>query len=259
MERGLYYHSDNKSFFFIFCPSFLPLSHKVLSVRLALFSPRENRHYKKIFIKTTICFSHTPMASINYHAVLPGEKYRVLATSATLRKHMTDTYWSHTMEQICDGKIAGVLKRYTGNDLVLMEFESDRRSRSGRLYPISITVPSQYLVPCTMKRNGGGVLISGDGGSEAGVGSPFLASTVDGSQFGTSVSFGVSVPVSAFGAASGAAPDEPFIPHLCVVCGRWDLPGEVRRHGYKCQGCIGTKSLPRLRQESHKLAVTLES
>lgn len=199
------------------------------------------------------------MASINYHAVLPGEKYRVLATSATLRKHMTDTYWSHTMEQICDGKIAGVLKRYTGNDLVLMEFESDRRSRSGRLYPISITVPSQYLVPCTMKRNGGGMLISGDGGSEAGVGSPFLASTVDGSQFGTSVSFGVSVPVSAFGAASGAAPDEPFIPHLCVVCGRWDLPGEVRRHGYKCQGCIGTKSLPRLRQESHKLAVTLES
>lgn len=198
------------------------------------------------------------MASINYHAVLPGEKYRVLASSATLRKHMTDTYWSHMMEQICDGKIAGVLKRYTGNDLVLMEFESDRRTRSGRLYPISITVPAQYLVPCTMKRN----FLCGGGESELGVNSPL--STTDGSAFGTSVSFGVSVPVAASvaGGGGGAGPpgsEEPFIPHLCVVCGRWDLPGEVRRHGYKCQGCIGTKSLPRLRQESHKLAVTLES
>lgn len=185
-------------------------------------------------------------------AILPGEQFKVLASSATLRRHLTDAYWCHNMEMVCDGKLAGEVVRLTGKDLVMMKFPCAKLSPSGKQYEYAFSIPSQYLVPVSMRRAMGTSLLP----------------------LGASVNFASSVPVhdmlsgasplmsstlgeSAF--ASPAAGAEPFIPHLCVVCGRWDLPGEVRRHGYKCNGCIGTKSLPRLRTESFRLKAEVET
>lgn len=192
-------------------------------------------------------------------AIIPGEHFKVLACASTLRKHLTDAYWCHNMELVCDGKLEGEVVRYTGTDLVLMRFRCAKPAPSGKRYSFAFSIPAQYLVPVSMKRALG---------ASVAMGSSLLPG-----QLGSSVSFASSVPAallhgdtvnSPHVAGEGTTPaflaaTEPFIPHLCVVCGRWDLPGEIRRHGYKCYGCIGTKSLPRLRNESSRLKSEIES
>mmetsp|Transcript_63147 Transcript_63147/g.73490 ORF Transcript_63147/g.73490 Transcript_63147/m.73490 type:complete len:197 (-) Transcript_63147:277-867(-) len=186
-------------------------------------------------------------------AIIPGEYFKVLAGASTLRRHLTDAYWCHNMELVCDGKLEGQVVRFTGTDLVLMRFRCPKAAPSGKRYTFAFSIPAQYLVPVSMKRALG---------ASVAMGSSMLPN-----QLGSSVSFASSVPVHDIGTPQSLgdngvtfmAATEPFIPHLCVVCGRWDLPGEIRRHGYKCYGCIGTKSLSRLRNESSRLKTEVES
>lgn len=188
--------------------------------------------------------------------IMPGEKFRVLASGQTLRKHLTDAYWCHNMELVCDGKLDGEVVRNTGKDLVMMRFPSNRVTRSGKRFDFAFSIPAQYLVPVSMRRAlGTSVVPMGVslpvGGSP---GSPLQQSNPPGSsllEHGGGTRFGASV--------NQYQADNHFIPHLCVVCGRWDLPGEVRRHGYKCNGCVGIKSVARLRTESFRLKTEVES
>ncbi|CUE86720.1 Hypothetical protein, putative [Bodo saltans] len=190
--------------------------------------------------------------------IMPGEKFRVLASGSTLRKHLTDAYWCTNMEMVCDGKLDGEVVRFTGKDLVMMRFPSTKNTRSGRRYDYAFSIPAQYLVPVSFRR--------ALGASLAVIGTS-IGSSPEGSPLGHNTTLHhVSSSVSEaarFGQVGGSSAanfaNDTFIPHLCVVCGRFDLPGEVRRHGYKCNGCIGIKSVAKLRTESIRLKTEVES
>lgn len=199
-------------------------------------------------------------ASLPAIAILPGENFRVLACGSTLRKHLTDAYWCHNMELVCDGKLEGEVVRYTGKDLVMMRFPSNKTTRSGKRYDYAFSIPAQYLVPVSMKRALGASFApllntslnlnsSPDGSPLGHTGAMPVPGITNLNDSGARFSSGVNLQFN----------NDSFIPHLCVVCGRWDLPGEVRRHGYKCNGCIGIKSVPRLRTESIRLKTEVES
>ncbi|ORC93636.1 uncharacterized protein TM35_000015130 [Trypanosoma theileri] len=150
--------------------------------------------------------------------VTPGETYRILAPSSSLREHLTDSYWCSAMEEVCDGKLDGVAVRYTGRKLVLMQFRPKHLSPAGYRYPLSMSIPVEYLVPVVPKSIGDNVSMGGSFHS-------YDSSETRGSP-GT-------------------------LSRLCVVCGRFNVPGMVlRNHGYKCRDCVGKKSDPRLRTES---------
>lgn len=266
---------------------------------------------------------------------VPGQHFRVQASAETLRRQLTDSYWCHAMEEVCDGKLEGILVRYTGDTLALMQFRPERLSAAGYRYPLSMSIPVQYLVPVQLRARpygnsvfgstyaaGTSSAASGAGsapgakdpmaasgrGNNGGLGSragsfhgstsssPAAAAAPDrGSAFGPFVAVGgspgtvgqegptfpphpsaaggglrvVSTSPTLLTPGTGASPGMPAqspalpspslmhpptaaavaakeVPRLCVVCGRYDLPGEVRKNGYKCTGCIGTKSVPRL-------------
>eukprot|EP01062_Namystynia_karyoxenos_P037336 TRINITY_DN2717_c0_g1_i9.p1 TRINITY_DN2717_c0_g1~~TRINITY_DN2717_c0_g1_i9.p1 ORF type:complete len:2514 (+),score=494.95 TRINITY_DN2717_c0_g1_i9:447-7544(+) len=42
--------------------------------------------------------------------------------------------------------------------------------------------------------------------------------------------------------SSAQAPPRAFAPNACVVCGRSDRPGEMRKTGFKCKECVGKPS-----------------
>ncbi|PBJ69918.1 hypothetical protein BCY84_18929 [Trypanosoma cruzi cruzi] len=150
--------------------------------------------------------------------VTPGETYRILAPSSSLREHLTDSYWCSAMEEVCDGKLDGVAVRYTGQNLVLMQFRPKRLSPAGYRYPLSMSIPVEYLVPVASR--------------------PVDESTSVGGSFYSSHEPGNgSLSVSGFA-------------RLCIVCGRYNVPDMVRRHhGFKCRTCVGKKSSAKLRLE----------
>ncbi|RNF11180.1 hypothetical protein TraAM80_01111 [Trypanosoma rangeli] len=147
-----------------------------------------------------------------------GDKYRVLAPSCSLREHLTDSYWCSAMEEVCEGKLIGVAVRYTGQNLVLMQFIPKQVSPAGYRYPVSMSIPVEYLVPVANRLSTESPSMAGSFHS-----SPELSE-------GTAHTDGVT--------------------RLCVVCGRYNVPGMVlRRHGYKCRECVGKKSITNLRTE----------
>nr|CCC90109.1 conserved hypothetical protein [Trypanosoma congolense IL3000] len=152
--------------------------------------------------------------------VVPGETYRILAPSSSLHKYLTDSYWCSAMEEVCEGKLDGVVVRYTGQHLVLLQFRPNRLSPAGYRYPISISIPVEYLVPSPSKEPLGGCDVS---------------SASDGHEVkGTDCR------------SNGFSP-------LCVVCGKYDVTGMVlRHHGYKCAECVGHKSAHKLRIEGSR-------
>ena len=180
-----------------------------------------------------------PPGPSKYSLVTPGETFRVLASAATLRKHLSDSYWCDAMEEVCDGKLEGMFVRYTGQDLVMMQFRRPNVSPAGYRYPLSMSLPTQYLVPSAAPRRALGASLSASGALPDGS----MASSVQGVPHD---------PQSANFDLGGSSLAVNF--PLCVVCGRYDLPGEMRQSGYKCNGCVGTKSTARLRGESFRIA-----
>lgn len=163
----------------------------------------------------------------------PGESYLVLASSASLRKHLTDSYWCDAMEQVCAGRLEGVAVRYTGENLVMVQFRPTTLSPAGYRYPLFMSIPIEFLVPVA--------------GSAFNIPS---ASDLHGS-FGTATTSSMHSRSSDEGRspAQGGA-----LPKLCVVCGRFNVPGMISRpHGWKCKDCKGHKSDNRLRLEAQKL------
>lgn len=45
------------------------------------------------------------------------------------------------MEQVCDGKLQGVAVRYTGDNLVMLQFRPSTLSPSGYRYPLYMSIP----------------------------------------------------------------------------------------------------------------------
>ncbi|CBH10511.1 hypothetical protein, conserved [Trypanosoma brucei gambiense DAL972] len=149
--------------------------------------------------------------------ITPGETYRILAPASSLHKYLTDSYWCSAMEEVCEGKLDGVAVRYTGQQLVLLQFRPKQLSPAGYRYPISMSIPVEYLVPISTEE-----------------------STEDHNICKHDTNYGTKE--STF-LGSGFAP-------LCVVCGRYNIPGMVlRHHGYKCPECVGHKSTRKLRME----------
>ena len=169
--------------------------------------------------------------------VVTGTRYRIHASSAALRKHLTDAYWCPHMDEVCEGRLEGTAVRKTGDMLVMVKFESLKPSPKGICYPICLSIPIQYLVPV---RRGTGTW---------GIGQSLPVAR---GAFGTTPcpdnTLANSVP--------SQGDHQPF--KMCVVCGRYDLPGEMRKHGYKCNGCIGLKSNPRLRDETRRASEVTE-
>jgi hypothetical protein len=157
----------------------------------------------------------------------PGDFFTVQASPSTLRTHIGLSYWSPFMENVCDGKMVGALVRYTGDQLVLMQFKPARVHRSGKRYAISISIPQEYLVPVPHHRIGGVY------GAEGSLPHEGISQVQEMCPFddGTSVQS----------------------PHMCVVCGLNNRAGEMRKHGYKCNVCVGKTSLRRLRDEAQRL------
>ena len=163
----------------------------------------------------------------------PGESYLILANSASLRRHLTDSYWCEAMDQVCSGKLEGVAVRYTGDNLVMLQFRPPTLSPSGYRYPLFMSIPIEFLVPLSESAFGM------TGGSE-----------LQGS-FGTA---SASSFQSVTDSDSGSPTPMGTMPKLCVVCGRFNTPEMVQRpHGWKCKECKGKKSEPSLRQELQKL------
>lgn len=170
--------------------------------------------------------------------VTPGDSYRILAPSASLRKHLTDSYWCDAMEEVCDGKLEGVAVRYTGENLVMLQFRPKRISPAGYRYPLFMSIPIEFMVPEHNPSNLNGDVVPGGNGTAANNSCRSTSSSND----------------SPNRAHSTLDP----MPKLCVVCGRYNLPGIHRHHGWKCKECKGQKSLPRLREKAHQLMKAMQ-
>ncbi|KAG5468284.1 hypothetical protein LSCM1_02263 [Leishmania martiniquensis] len=169
----------------------------------------------------------------------PGESYLILASSASLRKHLTDSYWCEAMEQVCFGKLEGVAVRYTGDNLVMVQFRPTNLSPAGYRYPLFMSIPIEFLVPLAES------IFSASGTAD-----------LQGS-FGTATTSSVQ---SRSGSEDRSSSNVAVLPRLCVVCGRYNIPGMIHRaHGWKCKECKGTKSDSRLRQEAEKLRKRLRA
>lgn len=165
----------------------------------------------------------------------PGESYLILASAATLKKHLTESYWIPQMELVCDGQLEGVMVRYTGQSIAFLQFRPTTVSSAGYRYPISMSFPVEFLVPTSAAAAAMGM-------------SPF---TPD-------------LPCSPAGApSSDLSSDEDMaesIPRLCIVCGRYNMPKMLHRsHGWKCRPCKGKKSSRKLRTEAAKLIETIKT
>lgn len=168
--------------------------------------------------------------------ITPGTTFRVLATSNTLRKALTDSYWCDVLEEVCEGRLEGVAVRYTGKTIVLVQFRPSHLTASGHRYPLSVSIPSEFLVP-----------------------SPH------GLDLATSFSFRRGISMADCQSSLGTHPSDiedstqnhspgSDMPKLCVVCGRFDVPDMLKRKsGWKCKDCKGTPSCERLRVEAQKL------
>ncbi|EPY31411.1 hypothetical protein STCU_02624 [Strigomonas culicis] len=164
----------------------------------------------------------------------PGESYMIYASSASLRKHLSDSYWCEAMQQVCDGKLSGVAVRYTGENLVFMQFRPHTLSPAGYRYPLFMSIPVEFLVPCDQNA------------AKNYNNSPNLYGS-----FSSSVNSDDSKPSSPL---TGKA----TLPKLCVVCGRYNMPTMIMRpHGWKCKECKGKKSDPALRLKVTELQVSL--
>lgn len=181
-------------------------------VTLAQSAPSKAGLSRQLYLAVS---ESTPVSQKPYESTLicVGEQFTVQASTAELRRHLTNAYWHKTVEQICEGRQVVVAVRYTGEDLMLVQYLSPQLCRSGRRYPVSLSIPVQYLVPVQVKK---------------------LAHSYESEE-----------------EQSPAVAQEG--PQLCVVCGKWGVRGEVRPNGYKCSSCIGLKSSTRLRNEYQRL------
>ncbi|CAD2214969.1 hypothetical protein AGDE_03286 [Angomonas deanei] len=174
----------------------------------------------------------------------PGESYCILASSSSLRKHLSDSYWSEVMDQVCSGKLTGVAVRYTGERLVFMQFRPSTLSPAGYRYPLFMSIPFEFLVPTTASAAQSlmtqGVNLQGSFGSNT-------------ASFESDTSRGASKDKG-----KDKDKEKESLPPLCTVCGRYNIPSMVfRPHGWKCKECKGKKSEPFLRQEALKLKEVL--
>lgn len=164
----------------------------------------------------------------------PGEAYVILASSAALRTHLTDSYWCTAMEQVCEGKLQGVAVRYTGENLVLLQFRPDIISPAGYRYPLYMSIPIEFMVPVCASTLGAMSIDTHDSFGTTSSSVPSTSSSLDGQHGGNT--------------------GPSALPKLCVVCGRFNMPAMAKRkNGWKCQNCVGQKSLQRLRNETAKL------
>ena len=170
--------------------------------------------------------------------VVLGEHFTIQASANTLRSQISGSYWCPEIEQICDGKMAGVAVRYTGSDVVLIQFRPDTISPAGRRYPFCVSIPQKYLVPVPHCRRN----------NSAYKGSCYAME-------GTLPHEGIArvQEMCPFEDESPTCSLSSFVPHMCVVCGLVNQAGEMRKHGYKCYSCIGRASSQRLRDEAQRL------
>lgn len=177
--------------------------------------------------------------------ITPGRNFRILATSETLHQALTDSYWCDCLADCCEGKLTGVAMRYTGKSIVLVQFRPFSLTPSGHYYPFSISVPSDFLVPCTPV------------GSTS---SPFsnnrsftptsFAPTANPNRM---LPYDVASSATFIGEPNDFAGAKESAPHLCVVCGRYKAGLAKRRSGWKCHTCKGVPSIPRLLEEAKRL------
>eukprot|EP00796_Vickermania_ingenoplastis_P007275 gene7275-5119_t len=168
----------------------------------------------------------------NASLITPGTGFRVLATAATLRRHLTDSYWCEFLDNVCEGRLEGVAVRYTGKNVVLVQFRPAYLTASGHRYPVSVSIPSEFLVPAP-----------------------------NGAELSTSFAYRRPLSFADGNSSIGTQPEDdaasaggPDLPKLCVVCGRFDVPEMLkRRSGWKCRDCKGTPSSERLRHEAARL------
>lgn len=168
--------------------------------------------------------------------ITPGTTFRVLATSETVRSHLTDSYWCEILEDFCEGKLEGVAVRYTGKNVVLIQFRPNQLTSSGHRFPVAVSIPSEFLVPSAPATD--------------------LATSFAFRRGVTSIDFQSSFTTypSEIDSVTHSVGSEVDLPKLCVVCGRFDVPDmQKRKSGWKCKGCKGTQSSERLRYEASKL------
>ncbi|CCW60644.1 unnamed protein product [Phytomonas sp. EM1] len=178
-------------------------------------------------------FRNEKNPKFNSSFVAPGDLYRILASSESLRNHLTDSYWCEAMDEVCNGKLKGVVVRYTGANLVMLQFMPTKLSPAGYRYPLSMSIPIEFMVP---------VNPSGMNMTLSQMPNNYATSIADSFRSSSSID------------SRGPGPFNGQLPKLCVVCGRYNVPGmQLRTHGWKCKNCKGTKSLQRLRVEAMKL------
>lgn len=198
-------------------------------------------------------FSIEHLAARNSSFVTPGESFLVLASAASLRKHLSDSYWCEAMEEVCDGRLQGVAVRYTGDNLVMVQFRPHRLSPAGYRYPLFMSIPVDFLVPESLSA------VSMAGPSEL-QGSFGTATT---SSHRSNASSHCDAPLryasSRYASPKGTPPATSALPKLCVVCGRYNVPGMVsRRHGWKCKVCKGKHSSAKMREAAQRLQAQLQ-
>lgn len=172
----------------------------------------------------------------------PGESYVILASSDALHKHLTDSYWCAAMDEVCDGKLVGVVVRYTGDNLVMLQFRPPKLCPSGYRYPLFMSIPLEFLVPVSASAIvlAGGELLGSFATADSSV-----ESTPSGSPLGNG--------------SPTVQKDSHGLPKLCIVCGRYNVPNMItRRHGWKCKDCKGKKSVTRLKLEAIRLREALK-
>lgn len=178
-----------------------------------------------------------PLSRAPSSYISSGKTVRILATAETLRKAMTDAYWMDFLSEVCEGKEIGVVVRPTGPHIAFVTFHPSKLSPSGHQYPLSVSIPDEFLVPSSPVDNESfrtrRTLTLGEIGALHS--STYPSESDDSSTNGREIS-----------------------PKLCVVCGRYDLPDMLKRKkGWKCKGCKGTPSHSRLIEEAKKLVPIL--
>jgi hypothetical protein len=178
-----------------------------------------------------------------------GEHFTVQASASKLKADISPSYWAPEMEVVCGGKIVGEAVRYTGENVVLVRFTQEKPNRSGKRYPFALSIPAKYLCPVAADviRRARSLTQIGATAKE-----PKSATSV----MGNSEESGGGLATS-FGGFAGLGRSVPQF--MCVVCGVMNQPGEMRKHGWKCDTCVGVASKNRLRDESQKIMeATLE-
>jgi hypothetical protein len=224
----------------------------------------------------------TPPSHNSSVQLIPGKRrdgqFTVQASLAKLKENVPRSFYTPHLEHITDGKSVGEAIRLTGPDLIYVRFPDNP---SG--HPVSFTLPRKFLIPVTCRplaraQSCRGMGLGGTSTSGTIGGTSLIGGTSMPVNYGHSIgassmpaTFGMTLPNGLGGSSQlhcshnnkdahdpvdvGHQLGEKGEPALCVVCGMWDERphGQKRRSGHKCQGCIGQKSLDRLRKEFQRL------